>query len=45
MEVRRYLKKLVELHHPAVAVLSFQELAPEIRIQPVARISLNKQLY
>jgi type III secretion protein V len=45
MEVRRYLKKLVELHHPEVAVLSFQELAPEIRIQPIARISLQKQLY
>lgn len=44
MEARRYLKKLVELHHPQVAVLSFQELAPEIRIQPVARISLQKQL-
>lgn len=45
MEVRRYLKKLVELHHPEVAVLSFQELAAEIRIQPIARISLHKQLY
>lgn len=45
MEVRRYLKKLVELHHPEVAVLSFQELAAEIRIQPIARIALHKQLY
>ena len=45
MEVRRYLKKLVELHHPDLAVLSYQELAPEIRVQPVARISLHKELY
>lgn len=45
MEVRRYLKKLVELHHPDLAVLSYQELAPEIRVQPIARISLNKELY
>lgn len=45
MEVRRYLKKLVEIHHPEVAVLSYQELAPEIRVQPVARISLHKELY
>jgi type III secretion protein V len=45
MEVRRYLKKLVELHHPDLAVLSYQELAPEIRVQPIARISLHKELY
>jgi type III secretion protein V len=45
MEVRRYLKKLVELHHPELAVLSYQELAPEIRVQPIARISLHKELY
>ncbi|MGH9857829.1 MAG: FHIPEP family type III secretion protein, partial [Acidobacteriota bacterium] len=45
MEVRRYLKKLVEIHHPTVAVLSYQELSPEIRVQPIARIALQKQLY
>ena len=45
MEVRRYLKKLVEIHHPEIAVLSYQELAPEIRVQPIARISLHKELY
>lgn len=45
MEVRRYLKKLVEIHHPSVAVLSYQELSAEIRVQPIARIALQKQLY
>jgi type III secretion protein V len=45
MEVRRYLKKLVEINHPEIAVLSYQELAPEIKVQPIARISLRKELY
>jgi type III secretion protein V len=40
MEIRRYVKRLVEVEHPRLAVLSYQELTPELNIQPVARIRL-----
>ena len=40
MEIRRYFRKLVELEFPQLAVLSYQELSPEMNIQPIARISL-----
>jgi type III secretion protein V len=40
MEIRRYVKRLVEVEHPRIAVLSYQELAPELNIQPVGRIRL-----
>jgi len=39
-EIRRYVRRLVEADHPDVAVLSFQELAPEAQIRPIARISV-----
>jgi type III secretion protein V len=39
-EIRRYVRRLVETEHPALAVLSYQELAPEAEIRPVGRISL-----
>lgn len=39
-EIRRYVRRLVETEHPDVAVLSFQELAPEAQIRPIARISV-----
>ena len=42
MNIRRYIKKIVELEFPPLVVLSYQELAPEVRVQPVARISLGK---
>jgi type III secretion protein V len=42
MNIRRYIKKIVELEFPALVVLSFQELAAEVRVQPVARISLKR---
>ena len=41
-EIRRYFRKLVELEFPNLAVLSYQELSPEMNIQPIARISLGK---
>jgi type III secretion protein V len=41
MEVRRYLKRLVEIEHPDVAVLSFQELSPDVNVQPMGRIALG----
>jgi type III secretion protein V len=39
-EIRRYVRRLVETDLPGVAVLSFQELAPEAQIRPIARISV-----
>jgi type III secretion protein V len=41
MEIRRYVRRLIEVEHPRVAVLSYQELAPELNIQPVGRIALG----
>jgi type III secretion protein V len=39
-EIRRYVRRLIETDHPELAVLSFQELAPEAQIRPIARISV-----
>ena len=39
-EVRRYFRKIIELEFPQLAVLSYQELAESLRIQPIARISI-----
>jgi len=39
-EIRRYVRRLVETDLPGIAVLSFQELAPEAQIRPIARISV-----
>jgi type III secretion protein V len=41
MELRRYVRKMVELEFPTLAVLSYQELAPELNVQPVGRISMR----
>ena len=40
MDVRRYVKKLIELELPELPVLSYQELTQEINIQPLAKISI-----
>ncbi len=41
MEQRRFVRKMVEIEFPNLAVLSFQELAPELNIQPIGRISMR----
>ena len=41
MEIRRFVRKLLEVELPGVTVLSYQELAPDLEIQPVARMQLN----
>jgi len=41
VEIRRYVRRLVEVEHPGLAVLSFQELAPEAQIRPIARIAVG----
>lgn len=40
MDIRRYVKKLVEPELTHLPVLSYQELTPEISIQPLGRIQL-----
>ena len=38
--LRRYVRKLLEYEfNPPFSVVSYQELSPELNIQPVARIS------
>ena len=40
IDIRRYLRRLVEAEHYELAVLSFQELTPEISVQPIDKILL-----
>lgn len=42
-EIRRFVRKLIELEFFEVAVLSFQELSPDLKVQPVGRISLHHE--
>lgn len=37
-EIRTRLKNLLDVELPSVAVLSYQELAPDLNVQPVAKI-------
>lgn len=41
MELRRFVRKLVELEFPNLSVLSYQELTPELNIQPIGRIAMR----
>jgi type III secretion protein V len=42
MDVRRYVRKLLEYEfNPPFSVVSYQELSPDLNIQPVARISIQ----
>jgi type III secretion protein V len=42
MDIRRYVRKLLEYEfNPPVAVLSYQELSPDLNVQPVARIAIG----
>ncbi len=40
IDVRRFVRKLVEMEFPEVSVVSYQEIIPEIRIQPLGRIQI-----
>ncbi|MCY3622478.1 MAG: type III secretion system export apparatus subunit SctV [Gammaproteobacteria bacterium] len=40
MDIRRYVRKMLELEIADLAVLSFQELTPEVTVQPLGRIAL-----
>jgi type III secretion protein V len=41
MDIRRFVRKLIEGEFPDLAVLSTHEIIPEIRIQPLGRIQLS----
>lgn len=41
IDVRRFVRKLIEGDFPELAVVSYQEIVPEIRIQPLGRVQLN----
>lgn len=41
MDIRRFFRKIVEREFPDLAVLSFQELSPQVNIQPLERIELR----
>ncbi|MBI2343172.1 MAG: type III secretion system export apparatus subunit SctV [Deltaproteobacteria bacterium] len=41
-EIRRYFRKIIELEFPQLAVLSYQELSENLRIQPIARVTLSR---
>jgi type III secretion protein V len=40
MDIRRYLRKLIEGELYELQVLSYQELTPEVNIQPLSRVEL-----
>ncbi|MFA6118610.1 MAG: type III secretion system export apparatus subunit SctV [Parachlamydiales bacterium] len=41
IDVRRFARKLIEGEFPDLPVVSYQEIVPEIRIQPLGRIKLS----
>ncbi|WP_353642800.1 type III secretion system export apparatus subunit SctV [Mesorhizobium sp. WSM2239] len=41
IDIRRYLRKILEVDLYGLPVLSYQELVPDISVQPLARISLS----
>jgi type III secretion protein V len=40
MDIRRYVRKLIEQDMAHLPVLSYQELLPQITVQPLARVDL-----
>jgi type III secretion protein V len=43
-EIRKRLRNLIEKEFPRLAVLCYQELGPDLNIQPISRISLPRNL-
>lgn len=41
IDVRRFVRKLIESEFPDLSVVSYQEIVPEVRIQPLGRIQLS----
>ncbi|MDO8494417.1 MAG: type III secretion system export apparatus subunit SctV [Deltaproteobacteria bacterium] len=43
-EIRRYFRKVIEAEFPQLSVLSYQELSENLRIQPIARVTLPEAI-
>lgn len=41
IDIRRFARKLIEGEFPDLSVVSYQEIVPEIRIQPLGRVQLS----
>ncbi|GAB4225468.1 MAG: SctV family type III secretion system export apparatus subunit CdsV [Chlamydiales bacterium] len=41
IDVRRFVRKLIEMEFPDMSVVSYQEIVSEIRIQPLGRIQIS----
>jgi type III secretion protein V len=41
MDIRRYVRKMIEQDLYELPVLSYQELTQEVNIQPLARVELS----
>ncbi len=41
MDIRRFMRKMVERDFPELPVLSFQELSPTVNVQPLERIKVS----
>ena len=41
IDVRRFVRKLIEMEFPDISIVSYQEVVPEIRIQPLGRIQIS----
>ncbi|MBT7263933.1 MAG: EscV/YscV/HrcV family type III secretion system export apparatus protein, partial [Waddliaceae bacterium] len=41
IDVRRFVRKLIEMEFSNVSVVSYQEIIPEISIQPLGRIQIS----
>ena len=44
LEIRKRLRKLIEKEFPYLAVLCYQELSPDLNIQPITRISMELKI-
>jgi len=40
IDVRRFVRKLIEMEFQDISVVSYQEIVPEIRIQPLGRVQI-----
>lgn len=40
MDIRRYVRRLIESEQYELPVVSYQEITPEISVQPVSRVRL-----
>ena len=40
MDIRRYVRRLIESEHYSLPVVAYQEITPEISVQPISKIAL-----